>query len=299
MPVYAFPREDVALAAPFTFQARGFADPDLDGYLTIPWDCPDHWFEEDEEVFVHPRDPIVRVDAPPSSRHVRVERDGRLLADSESAILVFETGLPTRYYLLERDVDASLLADSDLQTGCPYKGVASYRDVLLNGHRHRGLFWSYQMPFRETMPRWRRGLAWAGGDVPAAPTAGDRLRRRRNHRRAEGRDDTGRRRGGGYRGDPGRDHEEILEVLAVHLPWPVISEDVEQVAVVGDLAPVGVVDHGELAAQPGAHRRGRRQRRGKPASSLGPSRAASVTASDPGRVVGMLVRTAFDPAVCG
>ena len=80
---------------------------------------------------------------------MRVERDGHLLAESASPILVFETGLPTRYYLPERDVDPSLLAGSDLQTGCPYKGFASYRDVLLDGRRHRGLFWSYQMPFRK------------------------------------------------------------------------------------------------------------------------------------------------------
>jgi uncharacterized protein (DUF427 family) len=104
---------------------------------------------QDEEVFVHPRDPFVRVDALQSSRHVRVERNGHLLAESDSPIMVFETGLPTRYYLPERDVDPSLLADSDLQTGCPYKGFASYRDVLLNGRRHRSLFWSYQAPFRE------------------------------------------------------------------------------------------------------------------------------------------------------
>ena len=116
VPIYAFPREDVALisgrAATPSSQARGFADPDLAGYITIPWDSLDHWFEEDEEVFVHPRDPFVRVDALKSSRHVRVERDGHLLAESDSPILVFETGLPTRYYLPERDVDPSLLADS-------------------------------------------------------------------------------------------------------------------------------------------------------------------------------------------
>ena len=47
------------------------------------------------------------------------------------------------------DVDASLLAGSGRQTGCPCKGFASYRDVRLNGRRHRGLFWSYQTPFRE------------------------------------------------------------------------------------------------------------------------------------------------------
>jgi uncharacterized protein (DUF427 family) len=151
VPIYAFPREDVALVPGHaaTSPARSFADPDLDGYITIPWDSVDHWFEEDEEVFVHPRDPFVRVDALKSSRHVRVERDGHLLAESDFPILVFETGLPTRFYLPERDVDPLLLADSDLQTGCPYKGFASYRDVVLAGRRVPGLFWYYQAPFRE------------------------------------------------------------------------------------------------------------------------------------------------------
>lgn len=151
VPIYAFPRQDVALASgrAAASRARGFADPDLDGYITISWDSLDHWFEEDEEVFVHPRDPFVRVDALPSSRHVRVERDGHLLAESHSPILVFETGQPARYYLPERDVDPALLADSDRQTGCPYKGYASYRDVVLDGRRHPGLFWYYQAPFKE------------------------------------------------------------------------------------------------------------------------------------------------------
>ena len=86
VPIYAFPREDVrpGTAPAAIFPARGFADPDLDGYITIPWDSLDHWFEEDEEVFVHPRDPFVRIDALKSSRHVRVERDGQLLAESDS-----------------------------------------------------------------------------------------------------------------------------------------------------------------------------------------------------------------------
>ena len=147
VPIYAFPREDVAPAS--DDDARGFDDPELAGYVTIPWDALEHWYEEDEEVFVHPRDPFVRVDALRSSRHVRVERDGRPLADSDAPILLFETGLPTRYYLPEHDVDGSVLADSDLQTGCPYKGFASYRDVILDGRKHPNLFWYYKAPLPE------------------------------------------------------------------------------------------------------------------------------------------------------
>ena len=146
-PIYAFPPDDVSL--PSRGAARGFDDPDLAGYVTVAWDSLDHWYEEDEEVFVHPRDPFVRVDALKSSRHVRVERDGHLVAASDAPILLFETGLPTRYYLPESDVDGLLLEHSELETGCPYKGFASYRHVVLDGRRHSNLFWSYQHPFRE------------------------------------------------------------------------------------------------------------------------------------------------------
>ncbi|MBV8711681.1 MAG: DUF427 domain-containing protein [Solirubrobacterales bacterium] len=146
-PIYAFPAADVSL--PADDAVRGFDDQDLADYVTVPWDSLDHWYEEDEEVFVHPRDPFVRIDALRSSRHVRVEREGRRLAESDTPVLLFETGLPTRYYLPEADVDGSLLGDSELETGCPYKGFASYRDVVLDGRRYPNLFWYYQHPFRE------------------------------------------------------------------------------------------------------------------------------------------------------
>jgi uncharacterized protein (DUF427 family) len=156
VPIYAFPSEDVIGSSGsgsgeenVSAHVRRFDDPDLAGYVTLPWDALDHWYEEDEEVFVHPRDPFVRVDALQSSRHIRVERDGRVLAESDAPILLFETDLPTRYYLPEGSVDASVLGDSDLHTGCPYKGVASYRDVVIDGHRHPNLFWYYQSPLRE------------------------------------------------------------------------------------------------------------------------------------------------------
>jgi uncharacterized protein (DUF427 family) len=148
VPVYAFPREDVRDGTD-TPEPRAFDDPDLDGYVTLSWDSLDHWYEEDEEVFVHPRDPFVRVDALHSSRRVRVERDGHMLAESASPILLFETGLPTRYYLPERDVDAALLRESEHETGCPYKGFASDRDVNIDGRLHPSLFWSYAAPFAE------------------------------------------------------------------------------------------------------------------------------------------------------
>jgi uncharacterized protein (DUF427 family) len=152
VPIYAFPAQDVALGAeldPASIGVREFDDSDLAGYLAVPWESIEHWYEEDEEVFIHARDPFVRIDTLRSSRRVRVERDEHAIAESGSPILLFETGLPTRYYLPEADVDGSVLADSDLQTGCPYKGFASYRDVVLGDRRHPNLFWYYDSPFRE------------------------------------------------------------------------------------------------------------------------------------------------------
>lgn len=152
VPIYAFPAEELELGSGDDVASLGirrFDDPDLAGYVTVAWDAIDHWYEEDEEVFVHPRDPFVRVDVLHSSRHVRVKRDGHLLAESHNPVLLFETGLPTRYYLPENDVQTSLLSDSDLQTGCPYKGIASYRHVTLDGRTHPNLFWYYKEPFEE------------------------------------------------------------------------------------------------------------------------------------------------------
>jgi|SRR5947209_3176894 len=151
VPIYAFPADNVALGSDDERAAlgvRGFDDADLDGYVTVAWDALEHWYEEDEEIFIHPRDPFIRVETLRSTRHVRVERDGRVIAESDAPILMFETGLPTRYYLPESDVDASVLAESERRTGCPYKGFASYRDVVLD-RRHPGLFWFYEEPFAE------------------------------------------------------------------------------------------------------------------------------------------------------
>ena len=82
--------------------------------IRLEWDAMDAWFEEDEEVFTHARDPYTRVDILPSSRHVRVDVDGMTIAESTSPRLLFETGLPVRYYLPRPHVRVDLLdADRD------------------------------------------------------------------------------------------------------------------------------------------------------------------------------------------
>jgi uncharacterized protein (DUF427 family) len=122
---------------------------DIAGYMAFYWDRVDAWFEEDDEVFVHPRDPYHRVDVLRSSRHVRVEIDGETVADSTRPRLLFETSLPTRYYLPRLDVRADLLEPSEKHTQCPYKGVASYWTVTVGGKRHEDIAWSYPFPIPE------------------------------------------------------------------------------------------------------------------------------------------------------
>lgn len=94
----------------------------LVGMVRLEWRALDHWFEEDEEVFVHPRNPYKRVDALRSNRAVRIELQGVVLADARSCVMVFETGLPTRYYLDPTDVRFTYLTPSATRTQCPYKG---------------------------------------------------------------------------------------------------------------------------------------------------------------------------------
>ena len=118
--------------------------------IRLSWDAMDAWFEEDEQVFTHPRDPYTRVDILPSSRHVRIEVDGVTIADSPRPTLVFETGLPTRYYLPKPHVRMDLLTPTETQSHCPYKGVAEYWSLDLGDETYPDLAWSYRMPLPES-----------------------------------------------------------------------------------------------------------------------------------------------------
>ena len=124
---------------------------EIRGHVRFDWDALDGWFEEDEEVFVHPRNPYTRVDILPSSRHVRVLVDGEVVAESHHPSLLFETGLPVRYYLPKVDVRMDLLEPTPSVTRCPYKGEASYWSVRAGGTLHEDLAWSYRRPLPESI----------------------------------------------------------------------------------------------------------------------------------------------------
>jgi uncharacterized protein (DUF427 family) len=135
--------------AAFAFRSPPPGAPDLSGYVAFEWDAMDAWYEEDDQVYRHARDPYHRVDVLASSRHVRVALDGETIAETRRPHLLFETGLPTRYYIPKLDVRMELLTPTEKQTICPYKGTASYWSVTAGGETYENLAWSYQHPIVE------------------------------------------------------------------------------------------------------------------------------------------------------
>lgn len=198
MPVYYFPREDVRMdllvptdrrtqcrlkgeARYWTLQvgdrqstnaAWSYEEPtiperrDIAGYIAFYWNKVDRWFEEEEEVFVHPRDPYRRVDVVPSSRHVKVVIGGQVVAESRRPWLLFETGLPTRYYFDREDVSLDLLEPTRTQTRCPYKGLASDYWKVKEAQDDRDVAWSYPDPIPEC-PKVRGRIAFFNERVEA------------------------------------------------------------------------------------------------------------------------------------
>jgi uncharacterized protein (DUF427 family) len=151
---YAFPRRDVRVdLVPDAVRAYE-GDAELAEHVSVRWSALDHWYEEDEELPVGPRDPYHRVDVLRSARHVRVEIDGRPVAESRSPLAVFETGLPAVFYLPPEDVELELFEPTATRTGCPYKGFASYWTYRGGGGaaERADVAWAYNDPLREVGP---------------------------------------------------------------------------------------------------------------------------------------------------
>lgn len=123
---------------------------ELRDLVRFEWQALDEWLEEDELVYVHPRSPYSRVDILASSRRVQVMVDGVELADSSRPHVLFETGLPPRYYLPLSDVRTELLTPSERVTQCPYKGTANYWSVQVGDRRYDDFVWMYRSPLAES-----------------------------------------------------------------------------------------------------------------------------------------------------
>lgn len=117
--------------------------------MKIPFEAIDKWFEEDTEIYIHPKDPFKRVDVLQSSRHILVRIAGQLVAETNFSMHLYETGLPARYYMPLTAIDPQVLRPSATKTGCPYKGEAEYHHVEVNGEVHEDVVWFYTRPMLE------------------------------------------------------------------------------------------------------------------------------------------------------
>jgi len=152
---------------------------ELRDLVRLDWDSMSEWLEEDEPVYTHPRDPHKRVDILASTRHVRVELDGVTVADSRQPRILFETGLPPRYYLPLADLRMDLLRPSDAASHCPYKGTASYWSVNTGQAEHRDVAWMYRFPLPESQKI--AGLACFYNERVDIYLDGERQERPRTH----------------------------------------------------------------------------------------------------------------------
>jgi uncharacterized protein (DUF427 family) len=141
--VHVFPEEDVRLdlLPPNTITRHK-------GLVEIAWDAPDEWLEEDEELLGHARDPFHRIDARRTSRHIRVSIGGEVVADTRRAVALFETGLPTRWYIPRDEILAELSRNDGHRTTCAYKGHATHWDAA----GEEAIAWSYELPLNDAMP---------------------------------------------------------------------------------------------------------------------------------------------------
>lgn len=141
--------EKIVKKAAFTFRNPPSDGPKLENYIAFKWASMDSWFEEDEEVYVYARDPHKRVDVLHSSRHIKVVIEGTVVAETHCPQLLFETGLPIRYYFSKQDVRMDLLEHSRTVTRCPYKGEANHYAIKVGDKLYQDLAWSYRFPTLE------------------------------------------------------------------------------------------------------------------------------------------------------
>jgi uncharacterized protein (DUF427 family) len=143
-PTLTFPVEDVD-----GVQAQESVD--IPGFVTVPWDAVDAWFEEDEQMFGHVRNPYHRVDCVRSHRALHVEAAGTTLVDTTETMVVYETALEPRLYVDRRHVRVELTR-SQTHTYCPYKGTATYWNAVANGVVLPDVAWSYEDALPESAP---------------------------------------------------------------------------------------------------------------------------------------------------
>lgn len=127
-------------------------DPDLAGHVVLDFEAFAEWREEETVSVGHPRDPYKRIDVKRSDRHVRVEHEGTVLAETHRPSVLLETWLPDRWYLPAEDVRTDLLERSETQTVCAYKGLASYWALPASDGAATDVAWYYPDPLEDGEP---------------------------------------------------------------------------------------------------------------------------------------------------
>lgn len=144
-PAWAFPADDVGDVATEVEEVA-------DGYVRVPWDAVAAWYEEEEQVLGHPRNPYHRIDCVASPRRLRVEVAGVVLVDTTDVIALFETSLDPKLYVAKALVRTDLLVESPTRTYCPYKGEATHWTAVVGDTRVEDVAWSYEDPRPESEP---------------------------------------------------------------------------------------------------------------------------------------------------
>jgi uncharacterized protein (DUF427 family) len=144
-PMYAFPEGDVRAVAMEPVS-------EVDGYVRVPWDAVDEWWEEDERVTGHPRNPYHRIDCVRSSRRLRVDVAGVTIVDTTETLLLYETALEPKLYIDRRLVSGVRLVPSGTTTYCPYKGTTTYWNAIVSDVVVVDVAWSYDDPLPESLP---------------------------------------------------------------------------------------------------------------------------------------------------
>lgn len=142
---YAFPAGEVA-GLPTE------PEPVAPGYVRVPWDAVDNWFEEGRQLVHYPPNPYHRVDCRPTNRGLRVEVAGVTLVDTTDTMIVFETALEPRLYVDPARVRTDLLRPTETTSYCNYKGYATYWAFIDGDTVVEDIAWSYPDPMPETFP---------------------------------------------------------------------------------------------------------------------------------------------------
>jgi uncharacterized protein (DUF427 family) len=145
-PAYAFPRSDVPR------EVAALPEPAAAGYVSVAWDAVTAWYEEEEQVFGHPRNPYHRVDCVRARRRLRVEVANTVLVDTSDVIGLYEAARAPQLYVSRDAVRMDLLRASSTVSYCPYKGQASYWTALVDGTIVPDVAWSYDDPRPECAP---------------------------------------------------------------------------------------------------------------------------------------------------